>query len=94
MTISMSDLDAKYTDEVSAAMDKVGAHWTPPNTRFHGAPDLMMFPAGIYPGRQILQLPGVTHPFTPDTCRDVDAPGVWVLNGLVLLCSGCGIDCS
>ncbi|OUS97414.1 hypothetical protein [Rhodococcus sp. NCIMB 12038] len=88
------DLDAEYAAEVAAAMDDIGAQWVPTVAGTHGAPDLMMFPTGIYPGRQILSIPGITHPFTPNTCRDVDAPGMWVLDGLILVCRGCGIDCT
>lgn len=88
------DLDAEYTVQVVEAMNEIAAHWTPTDARSHGAPDLMMSPAVIYPGRKILSLPGITHPFTPETCRDIDAPGMWVLDDLVLVCRGCGIDCT
>lgn len=86
------DFDAEYDTKLAAAMNESGAHWIPTDARFHGAPDLMMLQAGIYPGRQILSLPGVTYPWTPETCRDVDNPSKWVLNDLVLVCQGCGIN--
>lgn len=88
------DVDAEYAAQVAEAMKEIGAQWVPTPAGTHGAADLMLFPAGIYPGRQILSIPGITHPFTPDTCRDVDAPGMWVLDDLVLVCRGCGIDCT
>ncbi|MEV0544147.1 MULTISPECIES: hypothetical protein [Nocardia] len=31
-------------------------------------------------------------PFEPRNCRCWDMPGVWYLDGYVLLCMGCGVD--
>lgn len=86
--------DTEYAAELAAAMSEIGAHWVPTSARFHGAPDLTMVPTGIYSDRQIFSVPGITHPHTPETCREVDTAGMWVLDDLVLVCTGCGLDCT
>ncbi|PZU04695.1 MAG: hypothetical protein DI630_00845 [Gordonia sp. (in: high G+C Gram-positive bacteria)] len=92
MTSTTYDFDAEYNTEVAAAMSEIGAQWIPTTDSCHGAPDLMVFQAGIYPGRQILSIPGITHPWTPQTCRAVDIRSIWVLDGLILICRGCGLN--
>lgn len=92
MENTLDDIDAEYDTKLATAMDAIGARWIPTNARFHGALDLMMVRAGIYPGREILSLPDITYPWTPETCRDVDNPSMWVLDDLVLVCRGCGIN--
>lgn len=48
--------------------------------------------ARITEGRHILILPGRTWEHTPEHCT---VPGTeWVAGGLVLMCTGCGVDCT
>lgn len=75
--------------ELAEAMAAVGATWSPTDATHHGE-----FGESIYPGRQVLDLPGIVWPHTPDECTHADLPGRWVLDGQILICDGCGIDCT
>lgn len=48
----------------------------------------------VYPGRRVLLLDGHTWPHQPETCTDTSHTGTWKLDGLVLVCTGCGLDCT
>lgn len=41
------------------------------------------------------QIPGA-YPYTPETCRRAGGlfPGTWLFGGTVLVCTGCGLDCT
>nr|ACO88860.1 hypothetical protein [Microbacterium sp. MA1] len=52
----------------------------------------MIYQTRIAPWRQTISLPGITHPQTPATCRAVDASSTWILDGLVQICPGCGLN--
>lgn len=46
----------------------------------------------FHPGRMVLHIPGRVWLDTPDECY---AGGTeWVLGGAVLVCTGCGLDCT
>jgi hypothetical protein len=68
-----------------------GAQWGTQPAR-HGAG---IDAAYIYPGRAVLELEGRTWTYTPGTCpRNGDYTTEWVLDGTVLICCGCGLDCT
>jgi hypothetical protein len=49
----------------------------------------------VYPGRAVLVLAGHQWPHQPETCPVSDlALGEWHLDGQVLTCTGCGLDCT
>jgi len=48
----------------------------------------------VWPGRAVLVLPNRTWKYQPESCRDDSGTGEWVLDGLVLVCRGCGLDCT
>ena len=91
----MAATDSMLTDlqspaaEVEPPPGPVGAGWSwRPTPAYHG------FSRGyVYPGRQILDVPGRTWPAgRPEDCTSTD-PGEWVCDD-VLVCTGCGLDCT
>ena len=43
-------------------------------------------------GRRIARLPGYYWPYDPEDCTAEVHDTIWILDGKVLLCTGCGID--
>jgi hypothetical protein len=49
----------------------------------------------VFPGRRILDLPCLIWPHTPEDCPGgEDYGGTWLFEDTVLVCSGCGLDCT
>ena len=52
---------------------------------------------GHFPGdiarRTVVSPPRVMWPHTPETCQTDDHAGVW-LDQTVMVCTGCGLDCT
>jgi hypothetical protein len=46
----------------------------------------------VYPGRQMVA-GNYPHPHA-EVCEDYSGTGEWVANGRVLVCRGCGLDCT
>lgn len=46
--------------------------------------------------RQVVFDAGVKYPFTPDTCEVADDNNAvaWIKDQTVLICNGCGLDCT
>ena len=78
--------------------------------RWHGGADDQFDREWVYPGRTVIEVPGVTWPVVrPEECLDDSGRGIWfdadgrpvpdVLDpdapdGVVLLCPQCGLDCT
>jgi hypothetical protein len=50
--------------------------------------------AFVWPGRRVLQIRGHVWPYPPSTCPMGDFDTQWLCEGTVLVCSGCGLDCT
>lgn len=50
----------------------------------------------IYPGRRVVIIPGRLWPDVPEECEVADDPGEveWLAGGRLLVCLGCGLDCT
>lgn len=48
----------------------------------------------VYPGRAVLILAGRTWEYRPEDCPRMEETGEWVLEGRVLVCPACGLDCT
>lgn len=53
---------------------------------FHGAHERLW----VYPGRQVIEGPWPAP--TPEQCTAVETDGLWLEDGTVLVCTGCGLD--
>ncbi|WP_158892663.1 hypothetical protein [Amycolatopsis anabasis] len=48
----------------------------------------------VYPGRRVVKIPGREWPAAmPEACTDTSNRGEW-LNDDILICPGCGVDCT
>jgi hypothetical protein len=64
-----------------------GYMWVPTGSEWHDDQP-------IHPDRAVLHIPGRVWLNTPDECTDDSGDGEWVLDGAVLVCPGCGLDCT
>lgn len=78
--------------------------------RWHGSGDDPLDREWVYPGRTVIEVPGVTWPAPrPEECLDDSRRGIWFSadgrqipdvrdpdgpDGIVLLCPQCGLDCT
>ena len=78
--------------------------------RWHGGAGDPSAREWVYPGRTVIEVPGVTwQATTPEECPDDTGRGIWFAadgrpvpdvlapgapEGLVLLCPQCGLDCT
>lgn len=74
-----------YEDDLPLA--EAGGRWDPRQPEYHG-PDHDY----IAPGRRVAHLPEFDWPNTPEACTAGPQDTVWVLDGQLLLCRGCGLD--
>ncbi|WP_457180752.1 hypothetical protein [Mycobacteroides abscessus] len=74
-------------DPLDLRLAAAGGSWDPRPPEYHG-PDQDY----IAPGRRVAHLPGFQWPNTPENCTSGDSDTVWVLDGQLLLCRGCGLD--
>ena len=95
-------VDEQANAELETALRATGARFGTVEYAHHHAPDdlglataeQLANAGGIAPGRRVLHLPGRTWAATPDTCTDFSEHGEWVLGGMLLVCPGCGLDCT
>ncbi|MFA5709358.1 hypothetical protein [Mycolicibacterium sp.] len=66
-------------------LSEIGGYWDPNPPGHHGG-------AYVAPGRLVARIPGRQWPHTPEQCTAGATDSEWVLDGRVLLCTGCGID--
>lgn len=79
-----------HEPELDALMAKAGVSFgTTVYPIHHSEPEHM---EGIAPGRFVVDIPDRSWPTAPDRCRDYSGRGEWILDGSVLVCSGCGLD--
>ncbi|MGN2642328.1 hypothetical protein ACTD5D_40395 [Nocardia takedensis] len=48
----------------------------------------------VAPGRRVMRIPGTEWQATPEKCTAGPFATTWHLNDTVLLCNGCGLDCT
>ncbi|MCV7174761.1 hypothetical protein [Mycolicibacterium sphagni] len=68
-----------------ALFAEIGGRWDDRRVEYH-SPDQEF----VYPGRKVAVIPGVVHPYTPEGCTAEE--NMWILDGRLLLCTGCGLD--
>ncbi|SKT53585.1 Uncharacterised protein [Mycobacteroides abscessus subsp. massiliense] len=76
---------SKYEDDLPLA--EAGGSWDARIPEYH-QPER----GYIAPGRRVAHLPGFEWPNTPEECTAAYLDTVWVLDGRLLLCRGCGLD--
>lgn len=81
-------------EPLDLTLTRSGASWRDAEVRYHGADEVDR--AGVWPGRRVLDIPGRDWPYpSPEECgRAGDLRGEWVLGYAVLVCPGCGLDCT
>lgn len=89
----MSERGERPPGYVPPDLSDYAASWRGEEVRYHYS-DLSDREL-VYPGRRVLELPGRTWPAArPEECADADSTGEWVVGGRVLVCRGCGLDCT
>jgi hypothetical protein len=48
----------------------------------------------VYPGRRVAVIPGRVWPSTPEVCEAGMLDTEWLAGGTLLVCTGCGLDCT
>ncbi|EIU24785.1 hypothetical protein MA5S0921_2726 [Mycobacteroides abscessus 5S-0921] len=81
------DMSDTRNDPLDLRLAAAGGSWDPRLPEHHG-PDQDY----IAPGRRVAHLPGFSWPNTPEKCIAGHLDTVWVLDGQLLLCTGCGLD--
>jgi len=79
----------KYEDDEIPDLSKIGGHWDDRVVQWHGSG---IEREAVYPGRRIARLPDRDWPNEPEECTAGLTDTIWILDGTVLLCTGCGID--
>ena len=74
------------------AMSAVGATFGDADVEIHGDPDKGTGEF-VAPGRRVVNLPGRTWASIPGECT-ADSDTEWLVDGKVLVCTGCGLDCT
>lgn len=74
-----------YESDEIPDLSEIGASWDERLPKWHGD-DLVAI------GRRVARLPGVVWPYEPEDCLAGPQDTKWILDGQVLLCTGCGID--
>lgn len=67
-----------------------GLMWNPTPVAYHGRTHEIR--SAVYPGR--LALAGEWPAARPEECDDESRTGVWLAGGQILICPGCGLDCT
>lgn len=74
-----------YESDDIPDLSEIGGYWDDrPVKHHHGA--------FVYPGRRIARIPGFEYDFEPEECQAGMTDTIWILDGRVLLCQGCGLD--
>ena len=73
------------------AMAAAGARFGDVDIEIHGDPDKGESEF-VAPGRRIVNLPGRTWAHAPGDCPETGTE--WVCNDQLLVCTGCGLDCT
>ena len=76
-----------------ADMQAIGAGFTPGAHQFHH-PLHSGHSRPVVPWRRVISIPGITWLDTPETCLSWWAQAVWLFDGQILICPGCGLDCT
>lgn len=80
-------------EEVQYGMEDLpeGATVRDARVRYHREGGVKQY---VAPGRRVIEIPGVTWPAaSPERCQNAVWQGKW-FEGKVLLCTGCGLDCT
>ncbi|BBX82166.1 hypothetical protein [Mycolicibacterium aubagnense] len=78
-------MSERYDDSQIPDLSEIGGHWDPRQPAHHQG-------AYVVPGRRVARIPGRQWPHTPEECSAGHTDTEWILDGQVLLCTGCGID--
>lgn len=76
-----------------ADMQAIGASFRPGTHQFHH-PLHSGHSRPVVPWRRVISIPGITWLDEPETCLSWWATPQWLLDGQILICPGCGLDCT
>jgi hypothetical protein len=79
----------KYKNDEIPDLSEIGGHWDARIVEWHGRGVERTFVAS---GRRIARIPGYDWPAEPEACTAGLTDTMWILDGRVLLCTGCGVD--
>lgn len=66
-------------------LSALGGHWDQRDPLSHDG-------AYVALGRRVARIPNRDWPHTPEHCRAGTGATEWILDGTILLCTGCGLD--
>lgn len=64
-------------------LSAIGGHWGERQPLHHHGD-------GIVTGRKVAHIQGITWDYEPENCEATK--NQWILDGTVLICTGCGLD--
>lgn len=67
-----------------------GLAWREAEVKYHGRNEDMR--TYVYPGRLVVE--GDWPAARPEECQDDSNRGTWILGDQILVCAGCGLDCT
>lgn len=76
-----------YEDDDIPDLSEIGGRWDGRIVPYHGRDRDY-----VVPGRRIARIPGREWPNDPEKCTAGMRDTEWILDGRVLLCTGCGLD--
>lgn len=79
----------QYESDNIPDLSEIGGYWNNRPVFLHGSG---MNRTGVCLGRRIAHIPDYNWPSEPETCTAGSTDTLWILDGRVLLCTGCGID--
>jgi hypothetical protein len=74
-----------------ADLTGTGLAWNPAPVRYHGRDEDNRTGVGA---ESRFALVGTWPAARPEECTDETNQGTWYANGLILICPGCGLDCT
>lgn len=81
--------DMMYESDSIPDLSEVDGHWDDRPVQWHHSG---LDRTAVCPGRRIARIPGYDWPHEPEDCTAGMCDTTWILDGKVLLCTGCGID--
>jgi hypothetical protein len=81
-------MSPRYTPPV-ADLSRYGGSWGDRDVPYHGSPT-----NEVWPGRRVAHFTGRSWLNNPEQCTAAHGDTTWVADDQLLICNGCGLDCT